>query len=394
MEVEQKSWMLAGLRAVAVAAVVGVAALLIAMPGARAEVPEPFAAQADRETVAITYDDWSYILKATVFDAGLSDRKSAPTPKPQPGRLRVKVNTSSTRLEGNRLYFPVFAEGDNLKALMRIRRELEALPGAVPMAEWTKNQQLAYWLNLYNVTVVEQLAKRYPEQEIRKVMQKVRRKKLLNVAGVKLSLDDIHHDILIAKWHDPLVMYGLWQGYVGGPNILQEAFTAENVYDLLQKNATEFINSNRGARMRGDDLYVASYYKDNSALFPGGESELRAHLASYADSYYAPRIRNAEDISMSTNDYYIADLFEGVPNDVNPNAVSPAALQTAANGPEWANFAAANGGSAGWSSVPPHVLKYINEIRKKKSSRKANVEVEEYVGEPGAGDLGAEDGNQ
>lgn len=382
MEVETKSRLQAAFRTAAVAAVAGVAAFLIVMPSARADVPEPFRAHAAKEQVDITYDDWSYILSSTVFDAGRSDRQVAPKPRPLPGRLIVKVNTSSTRLEGNRLYFPAFDE-KNLKALTQLRRELEALPGAVPMAEWTKSQQLAYWLNLYNVTVVEQLAKRYPEQEIRKVMNKVRKQKLLRVAGVKLSLDDIHHDILIEKWQDPLVMYGLWQGYVGGPNILREAFTASNVYELLRENAAEFINSNRGARMRGDRLALSSYYAENMALFPEGERQLKAHLADYAEPYYVPRILNASDISMTTGDYYIADLFEGVPRDVNPNASNPAALHTAGTGPEWANFAAISSAAAAWNNVPPHVISYIMAIRKKKSSREANVEVEEYADDAG-----------
>jgi len=381
MEVETKSRLQAAFRTAAVAAVIGIAAFLIVVPSARADVPEPFREHAATEQVDITYDDWSYILRSTVFDAGRSDRQAAPRPKPQAGRLVVKVNTSSTRLEGNRLYFPAFDE-KNLKALTQLRRELEALPGAVPMAEWTRNQQLAYWLNLHNVTVVEELAKRYPEQEIRKVIAKVRKQKLLRVAGVKLSLDDIHHNILIEKWQDPLVMYGLWQGYVGGPSILREAFTASNVYELLRENAAEFINSNRGARMRGDRLVISSYYAENMALFPEGENQLKAHLADFAEPYYVPRILNADEVSMSTDDYYIADLFEGVPNDVNPNAVSPAALQTAAGGPEWANFAASSSAAAAWSSVPPHVISYIMEIRKKKSSRAANVEVEEYEEAP------------
>ncbi|WP_262690143.1 DUF547 domain-containing protein [Kordiimonas aestuarii] len=343
-------------------------------------VPEPFRGQATAESVDITYDDWSYILRATVFDAGMSDRRSAPSPAPQPGRLIVKVNTSSTRLEGNRLHFPAF-EGKNLEAVSVLRRELEALPGAVPMAEWTRNQQPAYWLNLYNVTVVEQLAKRYPEQEIRRVMAKIRDKKLLNVAGVRLSLDDIHHDILVEKWQDPLVVYGLWQGYVGGPNILREAFTSANVYDLLKQNAVEFINSNRGARMRGNALRISTYYEDNIALFPGGERELRAHLAKYADLYYAGRIRGADEINMTTSDYYIADLFEGVPRDVNPNATNTAALQTAGSGPEWSNFAASAGGK-GWGRVPPHVMEYVMDIRRKKSKRGGSVSVEEYADRP------------
>eukprot|EP00657_Telonema_sp_P-1_P011323 TRINITY_DN6351_c0_g1_i1.p1 TRINITY_DN6351_c0_g1~~TRINITY_DN6351_c0_g1_i1.p1 ORF type:complete len:131 (-),score=18.69 TRINITY_DN6351_c0_g1_i1:8-400(-) len=69
---------------------------------------EPHAVFTEAATVSnvdISYDDWSYILSATVFEAGRSDRSYAPPPVPGVGRRIVKGNTSSTRFEGNRLYF-------------------------------------------------------------------------------------------------------------------------------------------------------------------------------------------------------------------------------------------------------------------------------------------------
>ena len=53
---------------------------------------------------------------------------------------------------------------------------------------------------------------------------------ILEVQGVKLSLNDIQYSILAKKYDgDPLIIYGLYQGIIGGPNILNRAYTAKNV---------------------------------------------------------------------------------------------------------------------------------------------------------------------
>ena len=346
------------------------------------EPSQIFGGYAETEAVTISYDDWSYVLKATVFEAGRSDRSYAGPPAPGVGRRTVKGNTSSTRYEGNRLYFPGF-KGENLEAVLRIRAELAAMPDAVPMAEWTKNQQLAYWLNLYNVTLISELAKRYPEQELRSLLYGKRGlldRKLLKVAGVKLSLNDIHHNILLPNWDDPLVIYGLFHGYVGCANIRPEAYTADRVWEQLRDNAAEFINSNRGARMRGDVLEVSALYGENAVLF-ASEDALRSHIAEYADPTFTARMQGAARIKVDVKDYYIADLFQGVVNDTNPNAGNIAGLVTSLQGSKGAEFAdwfASRNIPERAGGVPQVAFEYFGKIREKKAAREGQVSVEEF----------------
>ncbi len=336
---------------------------------------------ATQQTLDIRYDDWSYILDRTVFEAGRSDRYHAAPPEPGIGRRTVKGNTSSTRLEGNRLNFPAF-EGQNLMALRAIQRDLAAMPDAVPMAEWTRNQQLAYWLNLYNITLVAELAEHYPEQELRSLLYGdgdrggLLDEPLVTVAGVMLSLNNIHHDILNAGWRNPLVMYGLFHGYVGSPNIRAEAYTAATVWDQLRDNAREFVNSNRGARMRGSVLHVSEIYGDNLVLFPGGPQELREHVASLADPGYAARFRAATDIRISTSDYYIADIYQGYRDDTNPNVANPGFL--AAHSPAAQEFFNAKLPPLQIGRpFPPIVEQYLISVAKRNLRREGNVEIEE-----------------
>ena len=61
-------------------------------------------------------------------------------------------------------------------------------------------------------------------------------KKLISINNVKLSLNDIQHDILDKNYDkDPLIIYGLYQGNIGSPNINKKAYSGQNVYNLLKK---------------------------------------------------------------------------------------------------------------------------------------------------------------
>ena len=126
------------------------------------KIPEPFRGERKGSPIQINYDDWNKILHSTVIEAGMSDRSSASAPQPATGTRVSRGNTSSTRNEGARIVFPAFADENNAAVVRKIRAELEAVPGEVPMREWTKSEQLAYWLNLYNMTLIDLVAQEYP----------------------------------------------------------------------------------------------------------------------------------------------------------------------------------------------------------------------------------------
>lgn len=363
------------------------------------KVPEPFRGHMPGSQIQIKYDDWDTILKQTVVRGGKSDREKAAPVRAKLGSRTVRGNTSDTRNEGNRLAFPAFRD-DNLQILTAIRQSLESVPGTVPMKEWTKNEQLAYWLNLYNITLVEQIAKEYPVRKLDKLMKSSRKKpslwdkKLLTVAGVPLSLNDIHYRILIPKWDSTLIMYGLFQGYVGSPNIMKEAFTGDQVHSQLVRNASEFVNSNRGMQVRGNTLQISTLYDDNKALFPNWEDDLKKHFISLVEYDYRGKVQAAKKIRAKTKDYYIADVFGGgrLPGsgtNTNSAALNDAMIRVN----EGAASLAGSGASMGFSSFtmeqysdmkrareirfPPHVVEYLEAQRKRNATREGEVEVEE-----------------
>ncbi|WP_417451123.1 DUF547 domain-containing protein [Kordiimonas sp.] len=367
-------------------------------------IPEPFRGETKGSPIEIRYDDWNAILDMTVIDAGMSDRSVASAPRPEIGTRSVRGNTSSTRNEGNRIAFPAFADyEENLHILEQIKAELEAIPDQAPLRLWAKNEQLAYWLNLYNISIIIELAKEYPMKSLRDLHEGSRKKpslwdkKLMKVADIDLSLNDVHY-ILVEKWDSTIVMYGLFQGYVGGPSIQDEAYTGRNVHKLLIENAKEFVNSNRGMRPKGSTLQISEYYKENKKLFPNWEEDLKKHFISLTEFSWHDRIRKAKRIKATTDDYYIADLYAGSKGKGSASATNPAALTTAmvsSNDGAGQILPGVNFGIGDWnldtyasyqlapieSRFPEYVTEYIQKMRKNKSLRPGNVDVEEIEDE-------------
>ncbi|SDE21209.1 DUF547 domain-containing protein [Kordiimonas lacus] len=402
------------------AALASVVSVSVAWAG-ESGVPAPFRGDSPDSDFSIKYEDWDAMLGQTVLDTGMSDRTEASKVRPRAGSRIIRGGGGTTRLEGNRVDFHAFL-GDNLLVLRKLRDDLAKVPELAPLNMFNRDEQLAYWLNLYNVTLVTQIAEIFPETNLKKFYPEIWDDKVLTVSGVPLSLNDIHHKILVPKYRDPRIMYGLFQGVVGGPNLRDEAFEGFRVWRQLEANANEFVNSNRGAFVRERILRTSYFYEVNSALFPDFDRDLRRHILKYARPTFADKIQDGSTVvGTGQSNWYIADMFGGnrAKGSANTNAGalllafrtgggvgSEGSSVQMANGPGDPSGAGDSGGYAGgtkqtsWTNsieqkmisvrFPSHMMEYLRDIqmRKMRRVREGKVELEEY--DPPADDETAE----
>ncbi len=288
---------------------------LTALPAlASNAVPEPFQGHNPDSTFKIQYGDVDAILRTMVVDIGRSTRKKAPEVRAKTGtRMKNKVQRD-TATEGNRFYFEEFKENEDFQAMLhQVRLNLEAIPSQVPLEDFNRTEQLAYWLNLHNITLIDELVRIYPENDLKKELngrKSILDQQTLNVAGVPLTLNDIRHNILPANYdNDPMVMYGLYQGVIGGPNIRKRAFTSENVYRYLQDNAEEFINSNRGTDAGDRSFEVSSMYERHAYYFPDFNADLKAHLMRFIEGGEKTALQSASRLDPDIDDWTITDVY-------------------------------------------------------------------------------------
>jgi hypothetical protein len=320
-----------------------------------------------------------------VLNAGRSTREKADPSHAKTGtRMKAKVNLY-TISEGNRFYYEIFEDNEqNLKTLANIRSRLESIPLAVPLGRFSRDEQLAYWLNLYNITILGEIAEAYPSIDLRKKLtgkKSILSRELLNVGGIPLSLNDIQFTILKHNYDsNPLIVYGLYQGNIGGPSIRKSAYTGKYVYADLIDNAMEFINSNRGTMSKNEKVFrVSSLYDRNQVFFTDFERDLTAHLLEYLEGKEREQLRVATTIKADINDWSVTDLWGSQREIGGSLAHSNAAMMGAVSGSGTAmtNTSASSSGSR----YSPEVMERLNKLNKKREEERTGTVTIEELGQ-------------
>ncbi len=186
----------------------------------------------------------------------------------------------------------------------------------VPISEYSRTEQFAYWVNLYNAVTVDIVLEHYPVDSIRDIdispgwfSSGPWGAKLVTVEDEELSLDDIEHRILRPIWSDPRIHYAVNCASVGCPDLQAEAFTPEDMEEQLDRAARGYINDSRGFTVTDDNgLIVSSIYDWFQEDF--GDSELRVikHLQKYADESGAAMIERRTEYDDHRYDWSLNDV--------------------------------------------------------------------------------------
>lgn len=278
----------------------------------------------------IDYEIWDFALKNIVVSMGPSNRKVARRPDPVVGSRINQRPSSRYRLEGSLGLFRFF-DKDVIASFTEYRQDLERVVGTLDISALPRNEQLAFWLNLHNVAMMEQIAREWPVREPRNIKLggvPLDDAKFINLRGIPVSLRDIREEIVFRHWKNPKVIYGFWRGEIGGPELQRHAFTGENVSSLLDVAAADFVNSLRGTQMRGERLEVASLYAEVAPFyFPDFEGDLRSHLAAFAEEPTAQVLAQTRTVSATISEHGIADLHGGArPPNYQFAASAPGAM--------------------------------------------------------------------
>lgn len=193
---------------------------------------------------------------------------------------------------------------------------------ATAISSYSRTEQLAFWINLYNALTVRVILDHYPVSSIREInlsqgwfTKGPWKTAVTRVEGVPLSLDDIEHRILRPIWRDPRLHYAVNCASISCPNLLRAAFRADNTETLLEEAARTYINHPRGLTWEGDGWVASKIYRWFGTDFGESEAERIAHLAAYANPERAAALRASPRIDAYRYDWSLNDV-EGRPGEI------------------------------------------------------------------------------
>lgn len=208
----------------------------------------------------------------------------------------------------------VIAYGEVTSADRSALDDYVARLAALPILGYRRDEQLAYWINLYNALTVRVVLDHYPVGSTRDIAISPGLfsigpwgARLLRIEGEQVSLDDIEHRILRPIWRDPRLHYALNKGARGCPSLQPEPFMPAQAERQLDTAALQFINSSRAVWIENSLLYTSSIYRWFKSDFGGDDRGVIRHLMAYAEPNLAMRLQFYRRITGDAYDWALID---------------------------------------------------------------------------------------
>lgn len=193
------------------------------------------------------------------------------------------------------------------------------------ISDYRRDEQLAFWINLYNALTIKVILDHYPVESIRDITLESGffdlftagpwGAEIIEVEGEDLSLDDIEHRILRPIWQDPRIHYAVNCASLGCPNLARKAYRGGIMEEMLDAAAREFINHPRGIAADEDGLVLSSIYDWFAEDFGEGTDGLIAHLALYAEGSTKDLLSGSPSISDYAYDWRLNDIDTPAPTE-------------------------------------------------------------------------------
>lgn len=155
-----------------------------------------------------------------------------------------------------------------------------------PQDSWTRDQKMAYWINVYNAFTVKLIVDHYPLESIKDI-EEPWDIALINIDGKSYTLNNVEHDILRPDFKDPRVHFAVNCASFSCPVLHNEAIRAESLnstLDTLTKNFLNDIHRNRISSRKAEISKIFEWFKDDFATVGG----VRKFIEEYRGSKINP----------------------------------------------------------------------------------------------------------
>ncbi|MBK9735788.1 MAG: DUF547 domain-containing protein [Saprospiraceae bacterium] len=141
--------------------------------------------------------------------------------------------------------------------------------------------QLSFWINVYNAATLQLIVKHYPVKSIKDINKgQPWDIKFIMIENKIISLNDLENNILRKKYKDARVHFVLNCAAKSCPPLTNIAFTKDNLYTMMEDKTREFINSSENIILK-DRIQISpifEWYKsdfDNVFMFISTYSSIK-----------------------------------------------------------------------------------------------------------------------
>ncbi|MEO1051522.1 MAG: DUF547 domain-containing protein [Bacteroidota bacterium] len=165
---------------------------------------------------------------------------------------------------------------------------------------WTSDDRLAYWINLYNAFTIDLVLTHYPVESIKDIGPAVQiplvntpwQIEMIDIGEEKYNLDNVEHNIIRKNFEEPRIHFALVCAAMSCPKLRQEAYTGSRLEEQLADQAQQFLKDTSKNQISPEEIKISKLF-----MWYKGDFTDDMSLIAFLNQYTEVVISDDADIS-------------------------------------------------------------------------------------------------
>jgi hypothetical protein len=131
----------------------------------------------------------------------------------------------------------------------------------LPQDNWSKNEELSYWINAYNLFTLKLVMDNYPVKSIKDIAGgKPWDKKFIQLDGRTLSLNDIENNIIRKNFNEPRIHFAVNCASISCPKLINKTYTKDNLNSLLTQQTKAYLSDASQNELKEKSVTISNIF--------------------------------------------------------------------------------------------------------------------------------------
>ncbi len=186
-----------------------------------------------------------------------------------------------------------------IKDSTEFNQYLKLLTKTSPGENWTKNEIMAFWINVYNAFTIKLIMDYYPVESIKDIGSKIQIPfvntpwdiKFIIIGGEKMDLNNVEHGILRKQFNEPLIHMALVCASKSCPVLLNEAYEPEKLMAQMEKQTRAFLSDSFRNNLSSSKPKLNMIFKWYAMDFKKNGEDVISFINRYATKKIPPNVK-------------------------------------------------------------------------------------------------------
>lgn len=161
---------------------------------------------------------------------------------------------------------------------------------------WSRNEKLAYWINVYNAYTIKLIVDNYPVKSITNLKGgKPWDVKWIQLGNQTYSLNQVENEIIRPRFKEPRIHFAVNCAAESCPPLLNKAWTADKLESYFEQQTKAFINNSNYNEISANRVQVSKIFDWYGEDFP--------NLIEFLNRYSNTKIKANAKVSFLEYDW-------------------------------------------------------------------------------------------